>query len=159
LCIAGDDRPLYSRRVHNCEFGRVLNAIVGVLDVTLDEAQYLIECEGLIAAGVNRSGDLATAQAVTTAAADTLDELVRQINRTRQFTEMQRRHLEPSAVWLLGGGAAMRDVGPYLANELSLPVHIWSMAPESDEITCATGSRCSVFGGAAALSALAWRAA
>jgi type IV pilus assembly protein PilM len=159
LCIAGDDRPLYSRRVHDCEFGRVLNAIVEALDVTLDEAQYLVENEGLLIPDGSQMGERATAMAITSAAADTLGELVRQISRTCQFTEMQRRHLQPSAVWLMGGGASMKNLGPYLANELSFPVHIWSMPPETDEIPCAAGSRCSVFGGAVALSALAWRAA
>jgi type IV pilus assembly protein PilM len=159
LCVAGDDRALYSRRVHNCEFGRVLNAIADVLEVTLDEAQYLIESEGLVVTDGERSGNLATAQAITSAAAHVLGELVQQISRTRQFTEMQRRHLQPSAVWLIGGGASMKNVGPYLANELSLPVHIWKMAPAASEIPCAAGARCAVFGEAAAMSALAWRAA
>ena len=45
----------------------------------------------------------------------TLDELVRQLGRTLQFTEMQRRHLQPTTVWLMGGGASMKNIGPYLA--------------------------------------------
>ena len=158
LCIAGEDRPLYSRRVHDCAFGRVLDAIMNVFSLTLDEAQYLVEAEGIAVDG-ETCADLPTAQAIAAAAAGTLDELVRQISRTLQFTEMQRRHLQPAAVWLMGGGASMKNIGPYLTEALSLPVHIWSLPPEAEPIPCAAGSRAAVFGNAAALSALAWRAA
>ncbi len=159
LCIVGDERPLYSRRVHDCSFGRVLDAIMNVFDVTLDEAQYLVESEGVLADSGASSGDPRTAQAITGAVSETVDELVRQISRTLQFTEMQRRHLQPSAVWLMGGGASIKNIEPYLANTLPVPAHIWSLEPESAPIACAAGSRAAVFGGAAALSALAWRAA
>jgi type IV pilus assembly protein PilM len=158
LCIAGDDRPLYSRRVHDCAFGRVLDAIMNVFDVTLDEAQYLVESEGVAAEG-NSSGDSQTAQAITRAVAGTLDGLVRHIGRTLQFTEMQRRHLQPAAVWFMGGGASMKNIGTYLSDALSLPMQIWGMAPDADPIECAAGNRSAVFGSAAALSAVAWRAA
>jgi type IV pilus assembly protein PilM len=159
LCIAGDDRPLYSRRIHGCAFGRIVDAIVGGLDVTLDEAQHLVETEGVVTKDRKSGGDMHTAQAITNAATATLDELVRQVGRTLHFTETQRQHLRPSAVWLLGGGASMKNIGPYLADALSLPVHIWSLASEEAPIECAAGNRAAVFGSAAALSALAWRAA
>jgi type IV pilus assembly protein PilM len=157
LCIAGDGRPLYSRRAPDCGFGRVLDAVVNLFDVTLDEAQYLIETEGVRSGEMETHRDWQTADAITGAAADTIDEVVRQIQRTLQFTEMQRRHLQPAAVWLMGGGASMKNIGPYLANALSLPVHIWSL-PHEEPIPCAEGNRAAVFGNAAALSALAWRA-
>jgi type IV pilus assembly protein PilM len=159
LCIAGEDRPLYSRRVHDCAFGRVLDAIMNLFHVTLDEAQYLVEVEGIAVGKADSRGALPTAQAIVDAAAATLEELVRQISRTLQFTEMQRRHLQPTAIWLTGGGASLKSVGPYLSEALSLPVHIWSMAPEDAPIPCAAGNRAAVFANAAALSALVWRAA
>ena len=69
-------------------------------------------------AQANRRPTRRLPQAITSAAAGTLDELVRQISRTLQFTETQRRHLQPAAIWLMGGGASMRNVGPYLAEAL-----------------------------------------
>ena len=160
LCIVGDNRPLYSRRIHECAFGGVLEAVMETFDVTLDEAQYLAESEGLAARENGKIAQTGTLdQAMTEAAAPALDELVRQISRTLQYTEMQRRHLQPGAVWLMGGGASLKNVREYLAQELSLPVHVVSLAAESGTIPCAAGSRSAVFGSAAALSALAWRAA
>jgi type IV pilus assembly protein PilM len=159
LCIAGDDRPLYSRRIHDCAFGKVIDAIMNRLAVTLDEAQHLVETEGLVAGEDHSGGDLETAKAITSAASGTLEELVRQISRTLQFTEMQRRHLQPTSVWLVGGGASMKNIGPYLSEVLSLPVHIWNMQAEGAPIPCAADNRAAVFASAAALSSLVWRAA
>lgn len=159
FCIAGDDRPLYSRRVHDCAFSGVLDAIVKVFNVTLDEAQYLAESEGLAVGSRESAGDSPTAHAITNAATGTIDQLVAQIERTLQFMEMQRRHLQPTAVWLMGGGASMKNISAYLSNVLSLPAQTWSLAPAEEPIPCAAGSRAAVFGSAAALSALAWRAA
>jgi type IV pilus assembly protein PilM len=164
LCVVGEGRPLYSRRIQNCSFGRVLEAIMNVFDISLDEAQHLVETQGVVAQSEETatgaaSSDAATQTTITDAATGSVDELVRQISRTLQFMEMQRRHLQPAAIWLLGGGASMRNVAAYLANLLPLPVHAWNISTGPPAISCAAGLRSAVFGGAAALSALAWRAA
>jgi type IV pilus assembly protein PilM len=159
LCIVGDDRALYSRRILNCAFGRVLEAIMDRFDVTLDEAQHLAESEGLSVQDRKSNIESDASYAITEAAAPALEELVRQISRTFQFTEMQRRHLQPAGIWLLGGGAALKNIDAYLSHHLTLPVHIVSLKPESEPIRCAAGNRSAVFSNAAALSALAWRAA
>ena len=161
MCIVGDDRPLYSRRIQDCAFGRVLEAIMQTFDVSLDEAQHLAESDGVAVPKDlgHADADAEAAEAITDAAAGSLDELVRQIGRTLQFTELQRRHLQPAAIWLLGGGASLKNIATYLSQALSLPVHILSLAPEEAPIACAAGNRSAVFGNAAALSALAWRAA
>lgn len=158
LCVVGDDRSLYSRRIHDCAFGRVLDAIMRVFDVTLDEAQHLADSHG-VAAEASETADEATQRAITDAAAQPIDELVRQLRRTLQFTAAQRRHLQPAAIWLMGGGAALRNVGPYIERQLELPVHVWNVPHDGAEVPCAAGKRSAVFGGAVALSASAWRAA
>ncbi len=159
LCLVGEDRPLYSRRIHDCSFGRVLDAIMEAFDVTLDEAQHLADTEGLTAPDGQTGTDPETQKAVTDAAADCLDELIRQIGRTLHFMDAQRRHLHPAAIWLLGGGASLRNVAPYLAHALGLPVHTWKLAADDAATSCAAGERSALFGGAAALSTAAWRAA
>jgi type IV pilus assembly protein PilM len=159
LCIVGDGRPLYSRRIQDCAFGRVLESISAAFEVTLDEARHLAESEGL---GVSHGGAVSlsdVATAITDAAAPSLDELVRQMTRTLQFTDMQRRHLQPAAIWILGGGASLKNLDKHLTQALSLPVHIVSLAAAEGTIACAAGNRSAMFGSAAALSALAWRAA
>jgi Tfp pilus assembly PilM family ATPase len=157
LCVVGDDRPLYSRRVHNCAFGKILESIMRVFNVSLDEAQHLLDAEGLTLADSDAPADAQTQAAIADAASDTLGELIRQVKRTLQFMETQRRHLQPTEVWLLGGGASLRNVGPHVAQALQLPVHVWTMPDAA--IPCAAGQRGALFSTAAALSALAWRAA
>jgi Tfp pilus assembly PilM family ATPase len=159
LCVVGDARPLYSRRIHDCAFGRVLDAIMRVFDVTLDEAQHLADSQGVLAPDAEPSSINATQRAITEVAVQPIEELARQVRRTLQFTESQRRHLQPAAIWLMGGGAATRNVGPYLEQKLGLPVHIWEVPHEGETIACASGHRAAVFSGALALSAAAWRAA
>ena len=171
LCIVGDNRPLYARRIHDCAFGKVLDSIMQVFGVTLDEAQHLVDTQGIAAPdgapsetspGTGRErgepADKRTQAAITDAAQETIEELSRQIGRTLHFMEAQRRHLHPAAIWLMGGGASMCNIGPYLAQALGMPVHIWKISAEAGEMPWASGQRSAVFGGAVALSALAWGA-
>ncbi len=157
VCIVGDDRPLYARRIHDCSFGKVLDSIMRIFGVTLDEAQHLVDTQGVTAPEGSGPADTRTQSAITDAAQETIEELARQIGRTLHFMDAQRRHLHPAAIWLLGGGASMCNIGPYLAQALAMPVHIWKMTAESQEMPWASGPRSAMFGGAVALSALAWR--
>jgi type IV pilus assembly protein PilM len=159
LAIVAGDRPLYSRRIQNCAFGRVLDAVIQALDVTLDEAQHLADTQGLTPAKADPQADPQIQSAISEAAAETLDEVANQLARTLQFAETQRRHLQPSGVMLMGGGASLRNVAPYLAAALQIPVDVWHMSPEAEPIPCAEEHRAAIFGGAAALSATVWRAA
>jgi Tfp pilus assembly PilM family ATPase len=96
--------------------------------------------------------------AIYEAVGPTLDRLCEQVRRTLQFLETQRRYLHPLALWMLGGGGSLRNVGPWLAHALEIPVHIWEL-PCEESSPAASGNRTALFAGAAALSALAWRAA
>jgi type IV pilus assembly protein PilM len=159
LCVVGEERPLYCRRVHGCGFGLVLDGIMNTFDVTLDEAQYLADSLGFASVAATPSGDQSTQAAILQAAEAPLDELVSQIRRTLAFTEVQRRHLQPVEVWLMGGGASLRNVAEHLAALVGLPVHIWTLAADDKAIDCAEGVRAAVFSGAATLSSAVWRAA
>jgi type IV pilus assembly protein PilM len=159
FCIVGDGRPLYSRRIHDCAFSRVLDAIMGAFIVTHDEAQHLVDSQGVAADEADSSADRDMQHAIAESIAAPMEELIRQLRRTLQFTEAQRRHLQPASVWLLGGGASMRNVDSFLTGQLGIPVHPWSLPHEGDEIACAAGQRAAVFGNALALSAAAWGAA
>ncbi|MEX2309474.1 MAG: pilus assembly protein PilM [Pirellulales bacterium] len=159
LCVIGDDRPLYSRRIRDCAFGLVIDAIVREFDVTVDEAQHLAETQGLLTTGVDSVADQRIQAAVTEAAAAPIQELIRHVGRTLQFMDAQRRQLHPESIWIMGGGASLRNLGPYLEHALKCPVRIWRLPSDETPIECASGPRSAAFGGAVALSASAWRAA
>jgi type IV pilus assembly protein PilM len=159
FCIIGDERPLYSRRIHDCSFGKVLDAIMQRFTINLDEAQHLVDTEGLVTPQVVAAADAHMQTAITEAASATIDGLIQQLKRTLQYTETQRRHLQPAAVWFMGGGASLRNLRSYVEKHLELPVCVWSLPPADAPIACAAQQRAAVFSSAAALSALAWRAA
>ena len=128
-------------------------------DITLDEAQHLADTQGVPAPQADSAVDQSTQRAIAEAAVRPLEELVRQVRRTLQFTETQRRHLQPAAIWLMGGGAAMRNIDTWLEQQLGLPVQVWQVPHEGGGVACAAGQRSALFSGALALSASAWRAA
>jgi type IV pilus assembly protein PilM len=159
LCVVGDSRTWYARRAPDCAFGQALAAIASSLDVSLDQAQHLADTQGISITTDGQEADLTIQTAIRDAVEKTLVGVRDQARRTLQFLDMQRRHLHPSAIWLMGGGGSMRNVAQWLAQELQLPVHIWTIPSDGASLTCAEGSRSALFAGAAALSALAWRAA
>ena len=160
LCMVGKGRPLYARRLHNCCFRKCLAAIQESLGVTLDHAQHLVDVHGVLTPGANNTtvaGQLEIQAAVTDAVAETADSLVAQIWRTLQFIESQRRHHHPTMLWLMGGGASVRNIGPYLSKKLELPVSIWSAPTDVERDGADLGRETPLFAAAFALSALAWR--
>ena len=159
LCIVGDDRLLYTRRLHGCGFGKVLDEVRRVFGVSLDEAQHLMDTQGVATVESDPLADQEIQKAVTDAMVETVNELVRQLKRTTHFLESQRRHLHADSIWLMGGGASTRNIGPYFDQALSLPVHICGAKTQQSPLGEVSPHRGALFSGALALSALAWSAA
>ena len=105
------------------------------------------------------SGQRDIQAAITESVAETAGSWSKQIQRTLRFVESQRRHLHPTSVWFMGGGASVRNIGPYLSEALELPVNLWSVPTDPRFDGVAQGRQAALFGGAFALSTLAWRAA
>jgi type IV pilus assembly protein PilM len=159
LSIVGGDRALYVRRIQNCGFHNCLESIRQALGISLDQAQHLAATAGVALPSAEVAGQAEIQAAITAAIADTFDALVDQIRRTLQFVDVQRRHLRPTSVWLLGGGASVRNIGPHLATALDMPISIWGLASESTAGAGRRDGHTALFAGAIGLSALAWRAA
>jgi type IV pilus assembly protein PilM len=157
LSIVGGDRALYVRRIPHCGFHKCLEAIQAALGLTLDQAQHLASTEGVNSPHTDGRAEIQAA--ITAAVADTIDGIVEQIRRTLQFVELQRRYLRPTSVWLLGGGASLRNIGPHLSTILDLPVSIWELPTDPNVARSLRGFQPALFGNAVALSALAWWAA
>jgi Tfp pilus assembly PilM family ATPase len=159
LCVVGDGRPLYTRRIHGCGFGNVLEVICRVFGVCLDEAQYLTDTHGVTDTSSELPADQQIQKAITDALSDATSELVRQLKRTLQFLEFQRRHLHPEEVWFMGGGASTRNIGPHLTRALGQSVRICGGQVQQESVRETAPQQAAVFSAALALSALAWRAA
>jgi Tfp pilus assembly PilM family ATPase len=159
LSVVVDRRPLYSRQIRECGLRRLVVAICERLGVTEDQAQHLLDTQGVLAPEGDASGDREVQAAITEAASEIMETLVDQVQRTLQFVQTQRRQLTSNEVWLMGGGGTVRNLGQSLAKVLEMPVRIWSVPKEGQELPCAEGARMALFAPAAALSALAWRGA
>jgi Tfp pilus assembly PilM family ATPase len=163
ISVVGKGRPLYARRLHDCNFRKCLAAIEDSLGVTRDHAQHLVSIHGVVPPSAQNpaavTGEAEIQSAITAAISEVVASLVEQIERTLRFVEQQRRHQHLTSLWLMGGGASMRNIGPHLTAALRLPVSIWRLPPERDRTGEFPGSQAALFGPALALSALAWRAA
>jgi Tfp pilus assembly PilM family ATPase len=159
LCVVGNERPLYARRLHHCNFRRCLDAIQSELGVSLDRAQHLVDQHGVVGADAVTDGNKSIQEALTDAVEETVRQLVDEIQRTLRFFESQRRQLRPSSVWLMGGGASMRNIAPHLCKLLEMPVHVWNVPRDPQGDFASADNQTTLFGNALALSTLAWRAA
>jgi type IV pilus assembly protein PilM len=159
LCVVGDGRPLYTRRIHGCGFRKLLEVVRSVFGVSLDEAQYLMDAHGVADAESGPLADLQIQTAITDTISDITGEFVRQLKRTLQFLESQRRHLHPDEVWLMGGGASTRNIGGHFSQLLGQSVHICGAEGLHRPMGESLPQQATVFSTALALSALAWRAA
>lgn len=156
ICVVGSGGPLYARRAHQCSFRKGLEAIETALGISLDHAQHIADTHGVVHSAKSDDSHDEIQAAVTAALADPVAELVGEIRRTLRFFEVQRRHLRPSSIVLMGGGASVRNIGPNLSEKLELPVNIWRMPAEADESDGMLGGSGSLFACAVALSTLAW---
>jgi Tfp pilus assembly PilM family ATPase len=159
LSVVGADRALYVRRIAGAGFRKCLGSIQAALGVTLEQAQYVATREGVALQNGN-SADVTEIQSVITSAiANTFESVMEQVRRTLQFVDQQRRHLRPTSVWLLGGGASLRNIGPHVSEVVGLPVSIWGLPTDRDRDESLAGAEPALFANAIALSTLAWRAA
>ena len=87
-------------------------------------------------------------------AAEPLSRLIDELNKTLSYFQQQRRDLIPSDGWLLGGGATIRNVAPWLSTQIDIPFNVWRLATRLDGTDWASDAATAMLGPAAALSAL-----
>lgn len=150
-------RPVFSRQLRGGGLGGMMRGLQAELQITLEECQQLLNRVGLAVPG-QASSPLAerTSQLV----ARPLHQLVSEVQRTIEFLHQQYRQTRPQRLWLLGGGALVRNLPEYFTQALSLPVSAWELdsgVAERDAPAAGPERRsAALFGVAAALSSLAW---
>ena len=159
LSVVGDRRSLLSRRLRDCSLRQLLEHVRSTLGVSLEQAQYVVDRFGVVKPGEVAAADHEIQSAVTEAAAATLEGLADEIRRTLRYLEIQRQKMRPSALWILGGGASIRNLAEYLEPAIGLPVRIWEIAQEKDTSEARPRFHSALLSNAVALSAMPWRAA
>lgn len=152
LCVTVDGRPAYVRALKNCGLREMLLRLQEELDLTQEEAQAMLEQQGL-PDPARPETDEASAL-LGQLVADPLARLEDELRRSLSHFQYQRRAPAPERLYLFGGGATVARLPAVLADRLRLDARVWRLedgAPPGGHAAC-------LFGQAAALSALAWEA-
>ncbi len=155
LCVIVDGVPAYVRCLKACGFERTLSTMIENLGIAHEEAQQLLEAHGLPDPTAETNTE--ASELIRETAAEPLAHLVEEIRRSISHFENQRRVDAPRQLILLGGGATIRRLPDFLTERLEMQTRRWSLDGDSGATTDTASSSC-LFGPAAALSALAWRA-
>ena len=153
LTVVVDGRPVFCRSFRGCGLQSLMQPLQDKLDVSPEECRHLLKQFGV--AGLRESGGSAAAQATLKIISAPLENLVGELQRTWSFLQQQFRSLVPERVWLFGGGAAVGNLSAHLTERTGVPTRVWQLSANRD---IAGESDEALFGVAAALSALAWRA-
>ena len=153
ICIVVDGCPVFVRCLRDAGFATVISALSKSLSVTSEEAQKLLTDHGLPAGPVSEGDELQGV--IAEVAAQPLLTFVEEVERTVAFLRQQRRTLVPEKVVLFGGGAAIRNVAPFLASKVDMPIVPWSLEGQL-QTSSRTCPPLPLLGPAVALSALAW---
>lgn len=153
ICIVVEGRPVFVRCLRDAGFAAVISAISKSLSVTSEEAQKLLSDHGLPPGPASEGDELQGV--IAEVAAQPLLTFAEEVNRTVTFLRQQRRMLIPERIVLFGGGAASRNIAPFLAEKIDVPIVPWSLEGHVQPLrrTCPP---LPVLGPAIALSALAW---
>lgn len=153
LAVVVDGRPTFCRAFRGCGLQALMQPLQDKLGVSPAECRQLLRQFGL--GGCKEAAGSAAAQATLQIISAPLENLVGELQRTWSFLNQQYRELVPQRVWLFGGGASIRNLPAHLSGRTGVPTQFWQLNGGRSESCDASEA---LFGGAAALSALAWEA-
>ena len=151
--VADDGEVVFTRELRNCGIQQVIEAIGQRLRLAPTETQQLLRWYGLPADRATDSARTEIQRLTAGFAAEHLDRLVAELDRTLSYLKQQRSLLIPRHLWLAGGGAMIAGVERYLTERINISVRAWRLSGSSrgpaEDLQPLLAS-------AAALSALAW---
>lgn len=156
LSIVHDGRPLFTRQLRGSGCGGLTAAVGQALGLTRHDAGHLLTLYGVPAAETHDDAASEVRQVIGDAAAEMLNEMVTELDKTLSYLAVHRRNLSPQLLWLFGGGATIRNIAAYLSASIGLPVQRWRLPASPDANEHDPRAPAEMFGAAAALSALAW---
>ena len=153
FCIVVDGRPLFTRRMRDCSFGPVLDAVSEGLGVTSDAAQHLVMRYGLPDSSAEDARHEEIQAVLMEVVRPPLMELVEQFNKTLTYLASQMKSLTPERIWMFGGGAGLPGICEFLSRVISVPISVWLNEQTTDS---STECPAALLATAMALSSLAW---
>lgn len=155
--VVREGRPLFTRDLRRCGLREVIAEISGALGVSHDDAQQVLSMYGVPGEAEPRDATTAELQKVVAEiAAPRLQILIHEMEKTTDYLRFHRTDVIPDKLYLLGGGAAIRNIDTYLDARIKLPVALWLLPVGSARVMSGSRAPLPMLASAIALSALAW---
>jgi type IV pilus assembly protein PilM len=161
LNIVRQGVPQFTRELRRCGLSRTVGELSQALGISPDDAQQVLTQYGLPIPGSDQaSGDDETCQKLQQVVEEVISpfihELTGEIEKTLHYLRFQRPELNPQCLYLVGGGASLRNIDQHLAHFVSLPLSLWTMPLGSARLESGHRLSLPMLASTVALSALAW---
>lgn len=154
LCILERGQPSYVRTLKLVGLDEVLTCLTESLSISGIEAQRLLEEHGICGAEPGSSTDISAL--VRELVSRHLAALIEELERSFSHFQYARRMPRPKQLYLLGGGAMIRNLDKELSTRLKLDAQNWQLPTATGEKNSEASRIESLLASAIALSALAW---
>jgi type IV pilus assembly protein PilM len=150
IMIVYNGQPFMTRTLRHCGTNQILAALRQRLKLSSREAEAMLATYG-VSTRLGKSAEKTELQnLIGELCSATVRDIVHEIQETLSFMKMQFRKQMPLHFCLLGGGAAIRNMGTLLQQEIHLPVFPWKLRSLQKEQVSP------VMAVSTALSALGW---
>ena len=129
--LCQDGRPVFIRRLRECGFSRILEQIENRLGLSAPECARLLESIGMDSSDYRPQTSVA--RAVSQAALTTFRILADEIRRTLRFLKADAG-IEPSRLFLLGGGASIKHIGSRMTELTGLMAENWALPDKAGPV-------------------------
>ncbi len=94
-------------------------AVSQALGLSVADAEQLLTTHGVCDPAGHKDPMRDVQEVITDVTAGLLNEIVSQLNKTLSYPELHRSGLVPEEIWLLGGGATVRNLAPLLSAKIA----------------------------------------
>lgn len=154
LCFVENGQPTYVRKLKLPGLGSVTNKITETLELSVVEAQRILEEHGL--AGNESSEASVVGAMLAELLTEELGTLISELKRSFSHIQYVRRTASPKFLYLLGGGAMIKNLDSVLSTQLGIKAANWHLPGEHPSNGGVEYRAECLFATAIALSTLAW---
>lgn len=155
--IIVDGQPVFSRILKDCGSGTLVAALGRGLNLSTDDCHQLLATCGVPNPYLDHSERTELQELAIDFTGDVLHQLAAELDKTLSYLGSQRAELLPEELWLVGGGATIRNVDTWLSFETGLVATPWRTRQRTPASNLVEGKAVELLAQAAALSELGWR--
>ena len=108
-------------------------AVSEALGLSIDDAEQLLTTHGVCDPAERKDPLRDVQEVITDVTSGLLSEIVSQLNKTLSYPELHRSGLVPVKIWLLGGGATVRNLAALLSAKIHRSVETWHLPGEGEK--------------------------